>query len=94
MSAPLVYIVLAEHWDVPGLICMAYATRAAAQAQAVAIVGSMVEDHNADLDVDGGEPLPAPTLDSWESLVAELQDFHGAEHLFVSVLAATVEGAP
>jgi len=94
MSAPTVYIVLAEHWEVPGLVCKAYATLAAAQAAAVELVGSMVAEHNAALDDDSEDQLPASTLDTWEILVEELQDAHGAAYVDVDIRTVTVEGAP
>jgi hypothetical protein len=87
-----VYIVLAEHWEVPGLVCKAYATLAAAEASAVALVGEMVAEHNAALDDDGEDQLPASTLDTWEILVEELQEAHGAAHVDVHIRTAIMEG--
>ena len=81
-QAPTVYCVMGEHPTTPGVPLIVCATQERAQAEAASLVNLIA----ADSDLELAEATP----ENWERVIAELQDFHGAESCWVEVTAQQV----
>lgn len=71
-----VFILSAEHFEVPGLVLQAHASHASAVSEAVGLVNTMLTD-------SGWQPLASPI--QWQHHVERLQDRHGAAHCYVEI---------
>lgn len=71
-----VHIVTGEHWNVPGNRMAAFSNIGSATAEAVHMVEIMAKDSGLGVRV---------TLNNWESVLATLQDKHGAQYCDVSI---------
>lgn len=80
----IVHVLQSEHFSVPGIITKVFATYAAAQSEAMALVNRMLDD--------SGRAQSA-NASNWHSKLEELQEEHGAAHCYVEIAAHTVEGA-
>lgn len=78
-QAPTVYCVMGEHPTNPGVPLIVCATQERAQAEAASLVNLIA----ADSDLELAEATP----ENWERVLAELQDFHGAENCWVEITA-------
>lgn len=78
-----IHLVTAEHFEVPGLIQKAFASRALADIEAADLVNIMMKD-------SGWKPTAKP--DAWEKQYDRLQDYHGAAHCYVEVTELPVAG--
>lgn len=88
-----VYLMTAEHWSVPGLVISAHATLDGAIAAAVEAAAIMVNDHNeahTDGSIEDGFIQP-PTAETWPQVVEALQDYHGAQYVYVEVNSLPVQ---
>lgn len=68
-----VYLVVGEHYSVPGIITKAFDSLSKAKQECVDLVNIMLEDMK----------LPHADLANWEGCLAMIQDIHGAEHCHV-----------
>jgi hypothetical protein len=80
-----VYLVTAEHFNVPGFINQPFASKEGATAEAVNLINLMLKDTSAKR-----KPKPA-TAETWESVLDWLQDYHGAQYCFVEIAATEVK---
>lgn len=88
-----VYLMTAEHWNVPGVRISAHATLDGAIAEAVEAAAIMASDHNAAHTCGSADKgyIEAPTAETWPQVVEALQDYHGAAHLYVEVNSLQVQ---
>lgn len=77
-----VWLVLGEHFSVPGLVQKTFATKALADAEALELVNLMMRD------TEGGKERKR----GWEKGLEWLQDYHGARDCDVAVSELKVEG--
>lgn len=71
-----VYLVIAEHFSIPGLVVRVYESWADARNECVELVNIMLKD-------SGG--CPNATGADWERRLETLQDEHGAAHCYVEL---------
>jgi hypothetical protein len=98
-----VYLVEAEHWNVPGRQVSVHATDASANEAAARLVNDMLADMrkrfgdgDTAIDVDY-ENLDIPadaTPEDWNEAEQWLEDAHGAAHCYVAVTDHEVQGLP
>jgi hypothetical protein len=74
-----VYVLEAEHFDIPPRVVIVFATREAAISKAVDLLNIMLADTDAE---DGGFP-PSASIENWEEVNGALEDYHGAAHCYV-----------
>lgn len=77
-----VWLVLGEHFSVPGLVQKVFATKAGADAEALDLVNLMMRD------TEGGKERKR----GWEKGLEWLQDYHGEGDCDVAVSELKVEG--
>lgn len=75
-----VFVIIAEHFEVPGKIVGAHATQRGAIEQAVDCLNLMLADSPV------GTAHPKATPDNWEAVVNALQEYHGAQYCYVEIL--------
>jgi hypothetical protein len=68
-----IYLVQAEHWNVPGRVTKAFATEHGAHCEAIDLVTTMLNDSA--LEVVG----------EWEIDLARVQDMDGAQYCYVEI---------
>ena len=80
-----VYICEGEHYHVPGRRVTVHATKAGAEARALELAQLICADHN---ETHPESPIEPPTDASPETLeycTQQLQEFHGAQYVYVTV---------
>ena len=70
----MIYLLQAEHWNIPGRMTKAFATERSAQSEAIGLVTTMLND-------SGHE-----TAGDWIIDLARVQAIHGAEHCYVEII--------
>lgn len=68
-----IILVMAEHFDIPGVVTYAFDSEEKAKAKCVELVNIMLEDSK----------MPHADLANWEGCLAVLQDIHGAANCYV-----------
>ena len=68
-----IYLVVAEHYNVPGIITKAFRRQEDAEAECLELANIMLEDAK----------LPHADSKNWRGCVEVLQDMHGAAHCYV-----------
>lgn len=79
---PKVYVVIGEHFNVPGTVIRAYATKAGATREAVRLVNIMLTDSHS---------VHVASEKDWEDHLSNLQDEHGARDCDVAIYELEVE---
>lgn len=77
--ATTVYLLQAEHFEVPGRITKIFTSLKAANKEAAALVNQIRDDTEYDEMPDHAGP------DNWQAVNAWLQNVHGAAHCYVEV---------
>lgn len=76
-----IYLVTAEHYEVPGIISKAFSTEEGARRKCVELVNIMLDDM----------AMPQADAANWEGCLAVLQDIHGAANCYVEYAALPVD---
>jgi hypothetical protein len=76
-----VYVVLAEHWEVPGSITRAFASEEGANKECASVVNIMLKD---------SELTPNATANNWRDKLVRLQTLHDDEECYVTIIPTEV----
>ena len=69
----MIYLVQAEHWNIPGRMTKAFATESSAKSEAIGLVTTMLNDSGLE------------TAGDWVIDLARVQAMHGAQHCYVEI---------
>jgi hypothetical protein len=69
----MIYLVEAEHWNVPGRVTKAFATDRGAQSEAIGLVTIILNDSGLE------------SVGDWVIDLARVQNIHGAQHFYVEI---------
>ena len=69
----MIYLVQAEHWNIPGRMTKAFATERGAQSEAIGLVTIMLNDSGLE------------SVGDWVIDLARAQDMHGSQHCYVDI---------
>lgn len=75
-----IYLVVAEHYSVPGIVTKAFDTEDKAKIECVELTNIMLTDSK----------MPNAGISNWEGCMAVLQDLYGAAHCYVEYSAIDV----
>lgn len=89
MSTTKVFVVMAEHQSYIGMLLSVHSSMEGAVLAAVDALSTMVKDIR-DLGYDTND-VAAPTTENWRDVVAQLQDIHGAQYLYVEITEKEVQ---
>lgn len=81
------FLSVVEHYSVPGTHESLHRTSEGALAALCDSLAIVVTDHNETYD---DTPLAVPTPENWESVIASLEDYHGAQHVCAYVKPFTL----
>lgn len=92
-----VFVVQAEHFNVPGIITHVHANRESAVSDAVALTSMMMKDASLGCLVEafasiGTEGKGKATLETWEAFIEKLQEYYGAAHCYVEIIETELRG--
>lgn len=76
-----IYLVVAEHYAVPGRIMKAFSTKARAERECVELVNIMLEDMK----------LPHADSKNWEGCLKLVQDMHDDDNCYVDIIDMDVD---
>jgi hypothetical protein len=82
-----IFLLTAEHFEIPGLIQRAFHSELGADAEAAELVNLMVGDSD---DSEVGEKPAPSTAANWDTALEWLQGIHGAAHCYVEVSSLAV----
>jgi hypothetical protein len=74
----MIYLVQAEHWNIPGRMTKAFATESGAHSEAIDLVTTMLNDSGVESAGD------------WVADLAHVRAIHGAQHCYVEILPLEV----
>lgn len=81
--ATKVFVVQAEHFNVPGIITHVHANRASAEDEAIELTNVMLVDNDDE---------PCAGRGNWPDEVERLQDEHGEAHCYVEIIETELRG--
>jgi hypothetical protein len=74
----MIYLVQAEHWNIPSRITKAFATERGARSEAIDFVTIMLNDSALE------------SVGDWVIDLARVQYIHGAQHCYVDIIALEI----
>jgi hypothetical protein len=77
-----IYVLIAEHQTVAGVILKAFTTDAKARQEAAGLANIMLAD---------ADRAPTATASNYEEAIAPLQDEYGAAHCHITITAIPLE---
>ena len=74
----MIYLVQAEHWNIPSCMTKAFATERGAQSEAIGLVTTMLNDSALE------------SVGDWMVDLASVQAMRGAEHCYVVIIPLNI----